>query len=64
MDVQDEDFDTELTPKQVVAKLDRYIVGQVRVQAKLNPVVRLSTRVPDWPATGGRQARCGKRTEE
>lgn len=27
--LQEEDADTELTPKQVVAKLDRYIVGQV-----------------------------------
>ena len=26
---QEDDYDTELTPKQVVDRLDRYIVGQV-----------------------------------
>lgn len=28
--IQEDQYDTELTPKQVVDRLDRYIVGQVR----------------------------------
>lgn len=35
--LQEEDIDTELTPKQVVAKLDRYIVGQVAGLSQATP---------------------------
>ena len=68
--LQEEDIDTELTPKQVVAKLDRYIVGQVAglrslvaaATATLSSPVSIIT--PDGMASGGRKARGGQRAEE